>query len=127
MAIKKKEQITLDYKTLSMQDMVDYISEYHNDKESKDAFKKVALKQQVKQTTIPATDENGNIITYIDKKGRTRKKLKRVDVKDGKVTTVISIFDAKSYFYETYKDEIEFTNAPKHEKKVDMKALLLNW
>ena len=117
----------LDYKKLTIPQMMDYIKEFHNDKASKAAFAAVAIKEQKEQKTIDVLDEDGNPITYTDDKGKVRNKKKRVDKENGKMVKVKDTFGAKAYFYKTYKDEIEFENAPKGKVEDNVMDELLTW
>lgn len=117
----------LDYKTLTMKQMTDYIKEKHNTKASKAAFAAAAVKEHKEECYVDVLDEDGNKIWYTDKNGKDKIRKKRVVKADGKVVKTKSVLDAKKYFYETYKDEIDFKNAPK-EKKVDKDLEeLLSW
>ena len=120
-------KVKLDYKKLTIPQMMDYIKTYHNDKDSKAAFAAVAIKEQKEQKTIDALDENGNPITYTDEKGKVRTKKKRIDKEDGKMIKVKDTFGAKAYFFKTYKDEIEFENAPKGKSEDNVMDELLSW
>jgi len=117
----------LDYKKLTIPQMMDYIKEFHNDKASKAAFAAVAIKEQKEQKTIDVLDDNGNPVTYTDDKGKVRTKKKRVDKENGKMVKVKDTFGAKAYFYKTYKDEIEFENAPKGKVEDNVMDELLTW
>ena len=117
----------LDYKKLTIPQMMDYIKEFHNDKASKAAFAAVAIKEQKEQKTIDVLDDNGNPVTYTDDKGKVRNKKKRVDKENGKMVKVKDTFGAKAYFYKTYKDEIEFENAPKGKVEDNVMEELLTW
>ena len=117
----------LDYKKLTIAQMMDYIKEFHNDKASKAAFAAVAIKEQKEQKTVDVLDESGNPVTYTDDKGKVRTKKKRVDKEDGKMVKVKDTFGAKAYFYKTYKDEIEFENAPKGKVEDNVMDELLTW
>ena len=107
--------------------MMDYIKENHNEKASKAAFAAVAIKEQKEQKLVNVLDENGNPVTYTDSKGRVITKKKRVDKENGKLVKVKDTFAAKSYFYNTYKDEIEFINAPKGKVADNVMEELLTW
>lgn len=117
----------LDYKTLTLKQMMDYIEANHNDAPSKKAFASVAIKEQKEQITVDVLDEEGNPVTYTDKKGNVKTKKKRVDKPDGKMVKVKDVFGAKNYFFTTYKDEIEFENAPKAKVEDTIMDKLLSW
>lgn len=117
----------MDYKTLTMKAMMDYIKANHNDAASKAAFAAAAVKEHKEQCYVNVVDEAGNPTYYTDKSGKTKVKKQRVDKPNGKTTKVKSVLDAKIYFYDTYKDEIEFTNAPKTKAKDEVMAELLSW
>jgi len=120
-------KVKLDYKKLTIAQMMDYIKTYHNDKDSKSAFAAVAIKEQKEQKTIDVLDDEGNPVTYTDDKGKVRNKKKRVDKENGKMVKVKDTFGAKAYFYRTYKDEIEFENAPKGKVEDNVMDELLTW
>lgn len=119
--------VKMDYKKLTLEEMMTYIKTYHNDDESKKAFAAVAIKEQKEQKVVDAVDEEGNVITYINKKGEEKRKKQRVDKEDGKMIKAKDIFSAKSYFYKTYKSEIEFENAPKEKMEDSVMEELLSW
>lgn len=120
-------KVKLDYKKLTIAQMMDYIKENHNDKASKAAFAAVAIKEQKEQKTVDVLDEDGNPVTYVDKSGKVKVKKQRVDKEDGKMVKVKDTFAAKAYFYKTYKDEIEFENAPKDKVADTVMEELLTW
>lgn len=117
----------MDYKTLTLKEMLDYVKANHNDAKSLKAFAAAAVKDHKEQFYVDVKDENGNPVTYTDKNGKTKVKKKRQDKEGGKVTKVKSVLDAKKYFYETYKDEIEFTNAPKAKQSDALMDELLSY
>ena len=117
----------LDYKKLTMKEMMDFIKTYHNDAESKAAFAKAAVKEQKEQKTVDVLDENGNPVKYVDKSGKEKTKKQRVDKEDGKVVKVKDTFGAKAYFFKTYKEEIDFENAPKIKEADNLMDELLSW
>ena len=117
----------LDYKTLTLKQMMDYIEENHNDAPSKKAFASVAIKEQKEQITVDVLDEDGKPVTYTDKKGAVKTKKQRVDKPDGKLVKTKDVFGAKRYFYDTYKNEIEFENAPKAKVEDTILDKLLSW
>ncbi len=117
----------LDYKTLTLKQMMDYIEEKHNDAPSKKAFASVAIKEQKEQMTVDVLDDDGKPITYTDKKGKVKNKKQRIDKPNGKMVKVKDVFGAKAYFYNTYKDEIEFENAPKAKVDDTIMDKLLSW
>ena len=117
----------LDYKKLTLKQMVEYIEENHNDKASKAAFKAAAIKDHKEQMYVDVLDADGNKVTYEDKNGKTKVKKQRIEKPNGKVSKVKSVLDAKIYFYKTYKDEIEFENAPKAKEADDLMDKLLSW
>lgn len=120
-------KVKLDYKKLTIAQMMDYIKTYHNDKDSKAAFAAVAVKEQKEQKTVDVLDADGNPVTYEDKSGKVKVKKQRVDKEDGKMVKVKDTFAAKSYFYKTYKSEIEFENAPKDKAEDNVMEELLTW
>ena len=117
----------LDYKTLTMEQMMDYIKKNHNDKASKAAFSKAAVKDHKEQCYVVVTDEAGKPVMVETKTGALKPKKKRIDKEGGKTIKVKSVLDAKKYFYEAYKDEVEFTNAPKGKAEDPVLTELLSW
>ena len=117
----------MNYKTLTIAEMMDYIKANHNTKASKAAFAKAAIKEQKEQVTVDVLDEDGNPVKYVDKSGKEKTKKKRVDKEDGKLVKVKDTFAAKQYFYNTYKDEIKFENAPKAKATDKVMEELLTW
>lgn len=117
----------MDYKKLKMEDMIQWIEENHNDKKSKAAFKAVAVQQSVESKLVKALDDEGNPIKYINKAGKEVYKMKRVEKKDGKAIERPMTLSAKAYFYETYKDEIDFINAPQKKQKSTVLDMLADW
>lgn len=120
-------KVKLDYKKLTIPQMMDYIKTYHNDKDSKAAFAAVAVKEQKEQKTVDVLDADGNPVKYVDKAGKEKVKKQRVDKEDGKIIKVKDTFAAKTYFFKTYKDEIEFENAPKDKEADNIMDELLTW
>lgn len=120
-------KVRLDYKKLTMAQMMDYIKTYHNDAESKAAFKAAAVAEQKEQKTIDVLDEAGNPVYFTNKKGQQQKKKQRVDKPDGKMVKVKDTFGAKAYFFKAYKDEIDFDNAPKVKEADGLMDELLSW
>ena len=120
-------KVKLDYKKLTMAQMMDYIKTYHNDKDSKAAFAAAAIKEQKEQKTIDALDDEGKPIYFTNKKGKEQKKKIRVDKEDGKMVKVKDTFGAKTYFFKAYKDEIDFENAPKIKEADGIMEELLSW
>ena len=80
--------VKLDYKKLTIPEMMNYIKEFHNDSASKAAFAAVAIKEQKEKQLVEVLDENGAPVTYTDSKGRTVTKKKRVDKPNGKTIKV---------------------------------------
>lgn len=117
----------MNYKKLTIAQMMDYIKANHNDADSKAAFAAVAIKEQKEQKTVDVLDADGNKVTYVDKAGKTKVKKQRIDKEDGKMIKVKDTFAAKNYFYKTYKDEIDFENAPKGKSEDNLMDELLTW
>ena len=117
----------MNYKKLTIAQMMDYIKENHNDADSKAAFAAVAIKEQKEQKTIDVLDADGNKVTYVDKAGKTKVKKQRVDKENGKMIKVKDTFGAKQYFYKTYRNEIDFENAPKDKAADSIMDELLSW
>lgn len=117
----------LDYKKLTMDEMMNYIKENHNDTTSKKAFAAAAVKDHKEQCYTTVLDANGQPVMVEDKNGNLKPKKQRVDKANGKTVKVKSVLDAKKYFYETYKNEIDFVNAPKTKAEDAQLSELLSW
>ena len=102
---------TMDYKKITIEDMVNYIKESDNTPEAKAFIKGFYEEKPAKTKTVNKLDAEGKPITYIGKDGKLKIKKERVAV--GKATKpVYNVLKAKKGFYERYKDKIDFTNAP---------------
>lgn len=95
------DMVKMDYKKIKMQEMMDYIMKKHQKDEE-------TLKKAMKAFAESAIVED-----------------KEKD--DGSKTH--DLMKAKKFFYETYKDEIEFINAPKGKgnKQVKIVDELMKW
>lgn len=123
---KKTYNATIDYKKLKLEEMKAYIEEFHNDEESKKAFLEAAY-EKVSKITYETVMENGEPKKIKCKDGKERPQKKRRD-KGGRKEKRFSYFKAKSYFYKTYKDEIDFLNAPTGVKRVsEARELFADW
>lgn len=118
--------VTMDYKKLTMNEMIEWIAQNHNDKKSKAAFKAKAIDVIPQTQLVTVLDESGNPIMITDKKGRQVAKKKRIPIEGGEKIEKVNTLAAKAYFYETYKEEINFINAPT-KAKTSIKDLLANW
>ncbi len=116
-------KIEIDYKTMSIDDMVDYIIECDHTDEAVKFIKGFYEKKPAKVKRVPKFDDDGKPVMVKNKKGEEIQK--KVEMPIGKETKeVYNILRAKSAFYERYKDKVDFKNAPK-EKKVDKIASAL--
>ena len=112
-----KVKVQLDYKKITIDDMVDYIVKYDPTKEAVDFIKSFYEEKPAKVERVGAVNEKGEPIMIKNKKGEmVQKKVERAIGEEKK--QVYNILKAKSDFYKRYKNDIEFLNAPK-EKKTD--------
>ena len=118
---KEVKKPKYDFKRLTAEEMKNYIETYHNDAESKAAFKKVAFEEKVEQTAVTVYEADGKPKVYVDKNGKTRVKKKMIDVNGGKKVVRFNLLKAKNYFYDTYNKEIDFENLPKGKEKENEK------
>ena len=132
--VEKKEEEKkpiYDFKKLTAEDMAKYIEEYHNDTESKKKFKEAAFETKIEKVAVTVYEADGKPKYYIDKTGKTRVKKKMIDANTGKKKEKFNLLKAKKYFYATYKDEINFENAPKskteNKKQTEAEKLFGNW
>ena len=110
-----KEKIKMNYKELTLEQMVLFIKE--NDKEEGTKFIKSFYEKAPEKTAlVNVLDAEGKPLTYINKKGKVAIKKKRIAVGD-KTKEVYNILKAKSAFFDRYKDKIDFINAPKAKKE----------
>lgn len=115
----KKDKITMNYKKITINDMVMYIIEYDNTPEAKEFIKGFYEEKAAKTRNVNVLDDEGKPVTYIGKDGKTKIKKKKVAV--GKTTKpVYNILKAKKAFYERYKDVIDFENPPIKTKEKDI-------
>ena len=127
----KKEKLEMDFNKLTAKMMKAYIEEYHNDDESKKAFKKEAFQEKIERTAVTVYEADGKPKVYVDKTGKTRVKKKMIDVVGGEKKVKFNLLKAKKYFYATYKNEINFKNAPKtksdENKQTEAEKLFGEW
>jgi hypothetical protein len=120
-----------DFNHLTAKDMAEYIEKNHNDEASKKAFKEKAFETKTEKTAVTVYEADGKPKVYVDKNGKTRVKKKMIDANTGKKTVKFNLLKAKRYFYDTYKDEIDFENPPKakksEKKKTEADTLFGNW
>lgn len=107
----KKEKVTMNYKKITVNEMVMYIKEHDNTPEAKEFIKGFYEDKPAKTKSVNVLDDEGKPVTYIGKDGKTKIRKKKVAV--GKATKpVYNVLKAKKGFYERYKDVIEFENPP---------------
>jgi hypothetical protein len=112
-----KLQVTLDYKKLTIDDMVDYIINYDKTPEAVAFIKSFYEEKPANVERVGKVDSNGKPVMITNKKGeKVQKKETRAIGTETK--QVYNILRAKSEFYKRYKNVIRFENAPK-EKKTD--------
>lgn len=127
----KKEKIEMDFNKLTAKMMKEYIEEHHDNTESKKAFRKAAFVEKTEKTAVTVYEADGKPKVYVDKNGKTRVKKKMIDVAGGEKKEKFNLLKAKKYFYNEYKDEINFINPPKESKKdkkqTEADKLFGNW
>ena len=112
----KDKKITMNYKKITVEDMVKYIKEYDNTDEAKEFIKGFYEDKPAKYANVSKVDADGKPITYIGKDGKLKIKKEKVAV--GKETKkVYNVLKAKKGFYDRYKDAIEFENPPVKSKE----------
>lgn len=119
--VEDNDKVIFDYNKLTAEDMRDYIVKNHNTKEDKEEFKKNAFEIKSKKVAVQVIGKDGKPVYYVDKKGKTRIRQTYVDKPSGEKNLTFNNLKAKKYFYETYKDEIIWLNAPKTKPKKDAK------
>jgi hypothetical protein len=128
---KETKKPTYDFRKLTAKDMAEYIEKHHNNAESKKAFKEAAFELKAEKVAVTVYEADGKPKYYVDKSGKTRVKKKMIDANTGKRTYKFNLLKAKNYFYDEYKDEIDFKNAPKSKtesnKKSEIETLFGNW
>ena len=111
-------KVKMDYKKITVDDMVKYILEKDNTKEAADFIKGFYEEKPKKTKLVLKLDDNGEPIKYIGKDNK--EKFKKEKVAAGTETTkVYNVLKAKKAFYERYKDDIEFSKPPVKTKKVE--------
>lgn len=121
-------KVKMDYKKITVDDMVQYVLKYDNTKEAKDFLKSFYEKKAKKYKLVLKLDEDGNPIRYIGKDGKEKFRKEKQAIGSDK-TEVYNVLKAKKGFYERYKDDIEFEQPPvktkEQEKDKVAKALSL--
>lgn len=116
MGKETKEKIKLDYKKFTLEDICKFFVDYKTKAEGREFVNKFYEDKPARTTLVNVLDAEGKAKTYINKKGKTCIKKKRIAVDDEK-KQVYNILKAKSEFYKKFKDEIEFINVPESAKK----------
>lgn len=119
-------KLTLDYKHLKAEQMKTFIEENHP--EDKKEFKATAF-VMCKPITMVGIFEEGKPKMYVDKNGKLRQKRKAMET-SGAETLQFKLLIAKQWFYEKYKEEINFTNVPvkkSAEKKPTATDMFADW
>ena len=116
----KKGAVKMDYKKITVKDMVLYIKEYDNTEASKEFITGFYEEKKKKTRNVAKLDEEGKPITYIGKDGKTKIRKKKVAVSK-ETKPVYNVLKAKKAFYERYREVIDFENPPvKTKEKVEM-------
>lgn len=111
-------KVKMNYKKITIQQMVDYVLKYDNTQEAKDMLNSFVTEEPKNTKLVPVFDEEGNAVMYTNKKGERKQKMKRVAV--GKETRQgYKILESKKAFYNRYSDKIEFENPPIKTKEVE--------
>ena len=112
----ENKKITMDYRKMSIEDMVLYIRDYDPTEKSKEFIRGFYEEKPKNTKSVNKLDATGKPVTYVDKKGRIKIRKQKVAV-GNETKQVYNILKAKKGFYNRYKDVIEFKNPPKDKKK----------
>ena len=111
-------KVKMNYKKITIEQMVDYVLNYDNTQEAKDMFNSFGTVEPLKTKLEPVFDDDGKPVMFTNKKGERKQRMKRVGV--GKETKEgYNILASKKAFYERYADKIEFENPPIKTKEVE--------
>ncbi len=114
--------MTYDFKTLTLDQMVDYILK--NAPDEKAWFKSVAFEMRCKKKAVPQFDANGNPIMKVCKDGKEKQAVKMVEVEGSEQAPVFNLLKAKYAFCEKFMPEI----IPVAKKKASKaEEIWLNW
>ena len=101
----------MNYKKMTVDDMVEYILKYDNTAEAKEFINGFYEKKPAKVKLVLKLDNDGKPIEYINK--ASKKTYKKERIADGKgEKDVYNVLKAKVAFYNRYKDDIDFENPP---------------
>lgn len=114
--------MTYDFKTLGLEEMVDYIEK--NAPQEKRWFKEQAYELRAKKTAVRQFDNNGNPIMKTDKNGKLKQVVKMVEVEGSEKKPVFNLLKAKYAFCNKFMPEIIPVAKPKKAKASD---LLADW
>ena len=96
--------------------MCNYFVDVEKKAEGKEFLCKFYEDKPKKTALVNVLDAEGKAKTYINKKGKTCIKKKRIAIGD-ETKEVFNILKAKVEFYKKYKNDIEFVNVPVSAKK----------
>lgn len=119
-----KEKTAFDFNKLTLEDMVKYVVD--NELKEKIDLKKF-LEEKEKYKLVNVNDAEGKPQTYVSKK-TGKIKIKKKQIPTGEKTERYNLFKAKREFYNTFKNDIDWTNPPKEkqEKKAKKATAILS-
>lgn len=120
-------KIVMDYRKIKAEDMKKFIEENHE--ADKKEFKAEAFTLRKPSVFVGVVDGEGKPVMYVDKNGKMKQKRKAKET-SGEAKLVFNLLKAKQWFYERYKTEIEFKNAPVKkvkEEKPSVSVMFADW
>ena len=119
----KKGEVKMNYKKITVKDMVLYIKENDNTEEAKEFINSFYEEKPKKTRNVNLLDDEGKPITYIGKDGKTKIRKKKVAVSK-ETKQVYNVLKAKKEFYKRYKEVIDFENPPiRTKEKVEVNKI----
>ena len=112
-------KLSMNYRKIKAEDMKKFIEENHE--EDKKAFKEVAFVSRKPVAYVQKVDAQGNPIYKISKKTGKKYIVREAVNVSGEEKKSFNLLKAKQWFYEKYKNEIDFENVPMKKDKVATK------
>ena len=112
-------KLSMNYRKIKAEDMKKFIEENHE--EDKKAFKEVAFVSRKPVAYVQKVDAQGNPIYKISKKTGKKYIVREAVNVSGEEKKSFNLLKAKQWFYEKYKNEIDFENVPRKKDKVATK------
>ena len=112
-------KLSMNYRKIKAEDMKKFIEENHE--EDKKAFKEVAFVSRKPVAYVQKVDAQGNPIYKISKKTGKKYIVREAVTVSGEEKKSFNLLKAKQWFYEKYKNEIDFENVPMKKDKVATK------